>query len=314
MFKYPDGDGSAFRPLEAEQILIEMEWEDETLVQALTALRSRPGDELRQRVRALSAQRPGRVAAARETGRRIRLLLPRPALRAGAVSAALLVVMALLLATVPSVRAAIGRLVEQRFGLVLVEQISVPPALSEPSAGSGAHVDQTVITPLDFEAVQSRVPFAIPVPELLPEVLELWATHMSEYPAPESAGADGAQTESEPQFVVLLTYKPDRDMVYDPSAALTLIVTNRTGLKGGYAVPAGAEESVEVNGQPAVYARGSWQRPDVNEQPDPANMVWNEEADAAMLSWEAGGFTFTLQAYQLGLSREATIQIAESVK
>jgi hypothetical protein len=194
MFKYLDGDGSAFRPLEAEQILIEMEWEDETLVQALTALRSRPGDELRQRVRALPAQRPGRIAAARETGRRIPLLSPRLALRAGAVSAALLVAVGLLLATVPSVRAAIGRLVEQRFGLVLVEQLSVPPALSEPSAGSGAHVDQTVITPLDCEAVQDRVPSAIPVPELLPEGLALWAMHMSEYPAPESAGADGAQT------------------------------------------------------------------------------------------------------------------------
>ncbi|MDT8307537.1 MAG: hypothetical protein RRC07_16510 [Anaerolineae bacterium] len=295
----------------------ELQLEDAALVQALVALRSRPRIALQERVKAITeTERLERAEGVQEViGGHVLPSLSRLALRAGAVAAILFVAALLLLATVPSVRAAFGRIMQQRFGLVLVEPDAFEaPAFTEPLEDSEVHVEERVVAPLSFEEVQARVPFSIPVPQLLPDGLELWAAHMSEYPASENTGSDSAQTQAEPQVVVVLTYKPSGDAAYDPSAALTLIVTNRTGTEGGYAVAASAEESVEVNGKPAVYARGSWQRVDENEPPDPANMVWDGNADATMLSWEADGFTFTLQGYLLGLSREEYIQIAESVK
>jgi hypothetical protein len=44
------------------------------------------------------------------------------------------------------------------------------------------------------------------------------------------------------------------------------------------------------------------------------NGVWDDTADNTLLSWEADGFTYTLQSYLLGLTRDELIQIAESIR
>lgn len=235
----------------------------------------------------------------------------RLALRGGAFAAVFLVVAAfLLLATVPSVRAALGRIFEQRFGLVFVDTAELElPVVAKPSENREVQVVEEVVPSRSFEEIQAETPFPIPLPVLVPDGLELSATYMSEYGAGEDAEAN-----DESEIIVVLIYKPTDAADYDPSASLSLNVLNRTGMEGGYAVAAGAEESVAVNGAPAVYARGAWERPDENEPLDPAHMVWDADADAAMLSWEADGFTYTLQGYLLGLSREDYVQIAESVR
>jgi hypothetical protein len=239
-----------------------------------------------------------------------RASLPRLALRVGAFAAVFIVAAVLLLATVPSVRAAIGRFFEQRFGLVFVDPAELEaPVVAEPDEGREVQVVEEVILPRSFEEVQAQTPFRIPLPALVPDGLEQWAARMSEYGAGESGGSNG-----EREIVVMVTYKPTAASAYDPSAALSLKVHNRTGVEGGYAVAASAEEAVTVNGAPAVYARGAWERPDENEPLDPANMIWDADAAAAMLSWEADGFTYTLDGYLLGLSREDYVRIAESVR
>jgi hypothetical protein len=72
---------------------------------------------------------------------------------------------------------------------------------------------------------------------------------------------------------------------------------------GGYAVPAAAVQQVRVGGQPAVYARGSWDK----------SGNWNGDANAELLSWEKDGLAYVLSASGLDLSREDMIRIAESL-
>jgi hypothetical protein len=282
--------------------------EDVELAEGLLRLRQVASGELRQRVQQIGGvertrQLPGRRAAGRPVGWS-RALRP-----AGVLAGILVVAALLLLATVPSVRAALDRLFEQRFGIVLVEPSQLEaPILSSAGDERAQEVQEamTVIPQISFHEAQAQVDFPIPQPAVVPEGLELWATHVSEYPARD--GQDGSQT------IVVLQYLPAGGLVVDTTPALSLLITNKTGLQGGYAVAAGAEESVAVNGAPAVYARGAWERIAEDEPPAQANLFWDAGSDAAMLSWEADGFTYTLQGYLLGLSREDYIRIAESVR
>lgn len=309
MFKRKKDDINAFGQPEVEQIIDELQSDDVEMVRALLSLRQEPGAALHRRLKEVTGMEQNQQSE--RAGRMGRpMLMPRLALRAAAFAAVFVLAAVLLLATVPSVRAAIGRFFEQRFGLVVVEPAALTvPAVAEPDEDREVQVVEEVIPPRTFEEIQAQTPFRIPLPALVPDGLELWAARMSEYGAGESGGSNGEQ-----EVVVVLTYKPTAASAYDPSAALSLQVHNRTGVEGGYAVTASAEESVTVNGAPAVYARGVWERPDENEPLDPANMIWDADADAAMLSWEADGFTYTLTGYLLELSREDYVRIAESVR
>jgi hypothetical protein len=309
-------ESGVFRQQAVEEIAAELQLENDELVRALVELRLPPSHALRQQVRAITntEQVAGTGKADEVSQGKTPTVLPRLLIRAGVVVSVLLMAVFLLIATVPSVRAAFDRIMQQRFGLVLIEPTLEATIATDPEDNSEVLTEVEIIPPISFEEVQTQAPFTIPMPALLPEGLELWAPHMTEYPPQESSGPDGTLTDTEPQVVVVLTYKPTAASIYDPSAALTLIVTNQIDLEGGYAVAVGAEESVEVKGHPAVFARGSWHRVNENEPPDLANAVWDGSADAAMLSWEANGFTYTLQGYLLGLSREEYIQIAESVR
>lgn len=62
---------------------------------------------------------------------------------------------------------------------------------------------------------------------------------------------------------------------------------------GFYQVPASAAEAVKVNGRDAVY--------------------WDRGADAGLLSWASGNFTYVLQWSGLTLTRPDMIRIAESI-
>lgn len=305
MFRRKKNDVNDFGQTDIEQMMAELQSDDVKMVTTLLSLRQEPGATLRRRVQEVTEMERNKQLPMDTPASR-----PRLALRLGAFAAVIVVAAVLLLATVPSVRAAIGRFFEQRFGLVVVEPAELTvPAVAAPDEDREVQVIEEVIPPHTFEEIQAQTPFRIPLPALVPDELELSATYMSDYGARESA-----ESNDEPVIVVVMIYKPTKAAAHDPSASLSLNVLNRTGMEGGYAVAAGAEEVVTVNGAPAVYARGTWERPDENDPLDPAHMIWDADADAAMLSWEADGFTYTLQGYSLGLTREDYIQIAESVR
>jgi hypothetical protein len=308
MFESKNDDFDAVGQYEDARMLDEFQPDEIELVQGLLSLRQVPSGRLQQRVQKIGkAGHSRQPPEARRAGRRA--YWPRLLLRSGVLAGTLAVTVLLLLATVPSVRAALDRLFEQRFGLVLVDPSRLEAPVNAGASGEQARdveEDVEVVPPLSFDEVQARVGFPIPQPAVIPEGLALAATHFSHYP-PRGG-------ESTPQTVVVLAYRPAGGPAAEPEAALTLVVTDRTVVEGCYAVPAAAEEQVTVNGAPAVYARGAWERTNDDEPPALANMAWDAGTDAAMLSWEAEGYTYTLQGFLLGLSREDYIRIAESVR
>jgi hypothetical protein len=111
--------------------------------------------------------------------------------------------------------------------------------------------------------------------------------------------------ETKPSAKVIVTYRPLNHV----SANLRLEITEGIDTEGGYAIPGSIAQGVLVNGRPATYARGVWEK--LGGEHD---VQWNDNADAGMLSWEQDGFTYLLSSYQLGLSSEELIRIAESLQ
>lgn len=298
------------------EIVAEFQAADAELVQGLLSLRQVPDESLRQCIRAIVAtqtfhplpeRRESSVSTAKhKANQRSRRVV------AGAFLG-LLVVVLLLLATVPSTRAAVAQMI-QRFGLVLVNESAMEPqpTLAPGTPGPVKAVEEVIVVrPTTLEAVQAQVPFPLPLPTLLPEGLEFWSGLVGTGPHSINILPDGTKVGDEPPLQVHLIFKPVDGSIYDPDAALSLDIMDKVGTEGGYAVPARTEENVTVDGHPAVFVQGSWMQ--VNPG-DAENLVWDDTADAVMLSWEADGFTYTLQGYLLGLSLEEFIQIAESVR
>jgi hypothetical protein len=305
-----------------DDILAEFQTVDPELARALLDLRRQPEPTFVNRIRAIpykDANHRARSPEREYAGGNIMEKLQarnwwrptgyRTAVRSLLVIVGFVAVVALVLATVPAVRATADQIMqrfqmEQRFGIVLVHPPQAVPAATVED-GREVLVEQAhVIPPLTLAEAQEQVPFSIPMPALLPEGLELWAARVGTGPWGESMGQDGTRVRTEVPIWVGLVFKPAGDSGYDPAAALSVDILDKTGIGGGIGVPAGADEAVMVNHNPAVFARGAWQD----------NGVWDDTADIALLSWEADGFTYTLQSYLLGLTRDELIQIAESIR
>jgi len=318
MFRHTKIESGVFRQQTVEEIMAELQLENDELVRVLVELRLPSSHALKQRVLAITdmeqAPEMDKVSMP-HTGRMLPLLL-RFALRAGAVTAILLVAVLLLIATVPSVRAAVGRIMQQRFGLVLVEPALEDTPATETELEEGEKLTEVKVMPsISLEEAQAQVPFTIPMPTILPEGFDLWAARVGTGPHGESMDAEGTRIVIEPATQVILAFKPDEasQSRYHPEATLGLDILDRAGLSGGYAAPAGSEQEVEVSGNGAVFVKGAWIRPDENKPPSSDNIIWDDTADAGMLSWEANGFTYILSGSYLRLSREDYIRIAESV-
>lgn len=311
-------ESGVFRQQAAKEIVAELQLENDELVRALVELRLPPSHALRQRVRAITGieQATGMDKTSVPHPERMLPWLPRLVLRAGAVTAILLVAVLLLIATVPFVRAAVDRIMQQRFGLVLVEPALEATTATETELEEGEILTEVIIPHISLEEAQAQVPFTIPIPTILPEGFELWAARVGTGPHGESMDEDGNRIVIEPPVNVILHFRPDEDsqIRYHPEATLGLNIFDRTDLAGGYVIQAGIEEEVEVNNNSAIFVQGAWIKIEDNKPPDPNNMIWDATVDAAMLSWEANGFTYVLSGSHLGLMREDYIRVAESTR
>ena len=146
------------------------------------------------------------------------------------------------------------------------------------------------------QAAQQLVSFRIQTAAWLPSDLQLAAVGM----LPKA-----------PDFT---TYENQAVVKYRPRGASStattgvLSIDERPGVPmNGPAVPSSAAQTVQINGQPAVYVQGSYES---NPGQSP---TWNPNADVEELSWQADGLTFLLTADGLGLSRSDLIRIAESI-
>lgn len=314
MSNHDRGGSVAFRSQDIGEIADELPLEDVELAKALVALRLPSGDGLRQRVRELTAADQAEIAEARR-GRKPPSWR-RFVLRAGVVVALLLSAATLLIASVPSVRAAFGRFMQQRFGLVLIEPIQEAAPTAAPTEDVEVLAQEVFVFPTSFEDAQAQVSFTIPMPAIFPEGFELRSAWVGSGPHGESLDEEGNRVSPEAPVQVILAFRPDEESKsrYHPEAILSLNIMDQVGIEGGYAVPVGSEEEVEVDGNSAVFVRGAWVKLDESRPPSPDNVAWDDAYDAAMLSWEANGFTYTLSGSQLRLLLEDYLRIAESVR
>jgi hypothetical protein len=213
----------------------------------------------------------------------------------------------------PQLRVAIGQGIQrydilQRFGLVLTDSSQIT---SQGATVKEVEQDVRVLPALSLKEAQEQVPFPIPMPSILPNGLELWAVRVGSGPYAETIDADGKRVQIGSRVGVIITFKPNDNVKLDSAAVLSLTVWDGTNVQGGYAVPEQKDEEVVVNGKPAIFIKGAWRRVDLE---DFKNMTWDHTADVGTLSWESNGFTYILEGYQIGLTRDNLIQIAESVR
>ncbi|HVX31336.1 MAG TPA: hypothetical protein VHA53_12725 [Nitrolancea sp.] len=174
----------------------------------------------------------------------------------------------------------------QHFGIVETSRTRLPQETRAP--GFAATAVAVELPLLSLEEAQQQVNYPIPIPTWIPPGTHLRGAFVS---------GDGS---------VSLSYVPNGWTGQSSQGGFGIGIRQgaSAGL-GGYEIPSSAIQHVTVNGSPAIYAHGAWDAP--------PNSIWHDDADAAMLSWSADGFVYTLSQGELGLSRDDLIRIAESV-
>lgn len=92
-------------------------------------------------------------------------------------------------------------------------------------------------------------------------------------------------------------------VLYGNSTATVSLEVNLGARTSDYLVNSSDARTVIVNGKPALYVRGAWDR----------DGQWHSDARVNMVSWEANGFYYLLQAYNVALEEKDLVAIAESL-
>lgn len=169
---------------------------------------------------------------------------------------------------------------QQRLGLVE----GSPQTLQLPDA-SHRHPGVLATPNLTLAQAQAGVDFRIPAPTWLPH----------------GVAFGGALVDS-PTSVVLHYAGPAK------GSGMGVEITEGSPT-GGSAVPSGSLQAVSVNGAPAFFAHGSYVDNGAGTSPR-----WDPQADAQMVTWTAGGFTYTVSASGLHLSKNDVLRFAESLR
>jgi hypothetical protein len=203
---------------------------------------------------------------------------------------------------VPSVRAAVDGIV-QRMGIFFVDTRT----FGQDSQVSVAEVQPVTLTPpsgLSLAEIRSRANFPLRLPTWLPG--EFAYVHAD---IGTDKQADGQETA--PQQVTI-EYRRAAEPSSD-SGVLLFEASN--GRIGGPLLAETKEQAVSVNGSTGIYVHGGWQS---DGRGDPnvhiGSLRWDDQADAAYLTWTEAGVTYLLSAADLGLQREDLLRIAQSLR
>jgi hypothetical protein len=225
-------------------------------------------------------------------------------LRLGLLSLLGLLILAIaLLAVSPQARAAAQQF--QRFALILIGaqpvQNPIMQASSPPNGPTPAATEKHILPNMSQAEIQSRLPFALPVPGWLPAGLIYQGGLVVEEPSGKACDQANCGT-STPIYDIVLTYGWE-----DPSKGWLNLQTWSGQPSGGYVFPQSAEQSVQVNGRAATYVLQTWEA-----DPQAGQMT---PGGSQALSWQdQNGFTYLLMTSSLELSRQDMIDIAESVR
>ena len=195
---------------------------------------------------------------------------------------------------VPAVRAFTESII-QRLGIAFVYTKQFGPNTEV------GHPTVIIVTPpptLTIQEFQERITFPLLTPTWLPEGLPYIYRSMQDMQSGQ---------------VVDIQYCRTQDLAIQNGCVIL-----HAGYKAQNASPLLAEskeQTVEINGQPGIYVHGGWED---NGKGDPntrlGNLLWDDQADNAYLTWMQNDVTYLLEAHNLGLGLDEMKRIAESMQ
>jgi hypothetical protein len=214
-------------------------------------------------------------------------------------AAAALILMAAITIAVPQARASIKE-VFQRMGMEFVQPDPGPQ-------GAVASVESIRGTPppsMTLEEIQELFPYMLLAPAWLPGDLAL-----------SHAGISWSLSEENPTGspCVRLAYREAETPTDDQRYLSFQVSPGECG--GPFLLPVTKEQAVEVNGVPGSFVQGGW-RSDGKGDPETtyAHLQWDDSLGDAYLAWRQEGLNYFIAAFNLGLTREDMIRVAESIR
>jgi hypothetical protein len=201
---------------------------------------------------------------------------------------------------VPEVRA-FTEGIFQHMGIAFVDTSQLGDTVQ---VGQAERIKNTRPPSLSMEEIHQRISFNLMLPAWLPDGLAYVYRDIREY---DPAGTAGSGQK------VSITYARKEDL--DPESGLLRLVAGDGPFNSPPLLAGSREQPVTVNGAPGIYVHGSWQD-DGRGDPDTklGSLLWDDEADAAYLTWTQEGVTYLLEAHHLGLVLDDLLRIADSMR
>jgi hypothetical protein len=156
---------------------------------------------------------------------------------------------------------------------------------------------------LSEKEIRQQISFPLLLPTWLPDGLTYVHRSISEYDPLTSEGSGRK-----------VTIEYSRNSNFNPVNGLLFLNANDGPITAPPLLAEGRENPVTVNGQAGFYIHGGWQddgRGDPNTKL--GNLLWDDQADDAYLTWTQDGVTYLLEAHNLGLELNDLQRIAESM-
>jgi hypothetical protein len=202
---------------------------------------------------------------------------------------------------VPSCRAFVEDVI-QRMGIAFVNT----ERFDQNTRVEKVEVTQIFTPPpsLSVEEVLEQIDFPVMLPTWLPENLVYVHRDVVSYD-PQIEEGSGKKLSIE--------YSPNT--YFNSGMGLMFLNANDGPITAPPLLAENREQPVTVNGRPGYYVHGGWQddgRGDPNTKM--GNLMWDDTADDAYLTWIQDGVTYLLEAHNLGLGLSDLQRIAESMK
>jgi hypothetical protein len=205
------------------------------------------------------------------------------------------------LAFVPGVRRFAEEII-QRMGIAFVDtDLTNQPGQMQELVVT---VSATLPPSPSLAEIQEQLSFRLLVPTWLPNGLNHIQRGISRYD-PQSWEGSGVQVE--------ISYNQTEN--FQSSNGMLLFEANDGPIGAPPLLAEGREQSVTVNGQSGYYVHGAWQN-DGTGDPNTwyGDLLWDDQADDAYLTWTQEGVTYLLAANNLNLGLDDLTRIAESIK
>ena len=156
---------------------------------------------------------------------------------------------------------------------------------------------------LNQDELRQQVPFHLIEPTWLPAGLDYIRCGVVHYDPREWKGS-GVEAE--------IYYS--RMGSFEASDGLLFFEANDGPISSPPLLAEGRQKPVLVNGQPGYYVHGGWQNDGSGDpQTRYGDLLWDDQADDAYLTWTQEGITYLLEANNLNLGMDDLLRIAESV-